>query len=150
MEKNKILVTVGTTCFPDLTASVVNNLDELIEMGYSVLIQCGTEKLETEKATVVNFCNLAEAMQNASVIISHGGSGCVLEAMRIRPPKKVIVCANETLMDNHQLELCMELQDYVHVVKPNEIMIALKSKEEKKLFPLFNPLVFKSFVEKLD
>ena len=51
--------------------------------------------------------SLKEDFEAASVVISHAGTGCILEALGIDKPLLVIV--NQSLMDNHQLELAFEL-----------------------------------------
>ena len=42
-------------------------------------------------------------MSEASLVISHAGAGSIGEALALK--KSLVICVNETLMDNHQLEL---------------------------------------------
>ncbi len=53
-------------------------------------------------------------MERASLIISHAGAGCILEALSLRKPLVVVV--NEGLMDNHQAQLAHELEREGHVL----------------------------------
>ncbi len=46
---------------------------------------------------------LSENMAAADLIICHAGAGSITEALSLQ--KKVMVVVNNTLMDNHQLEL---------------------------------------------
>ena len=48
------------------------------------------------------------------VVISHAGSGSILDALRIDSP--LIVVPNPTLLDNHQVELAEELAKQGYVV----------------------------------
>jgi beta-1,4-N-acetylglucosaminyltransferase len=48
-------------------------------------------------------------IDSASIIISHAGAGTALDALRAN--KKLIVVPNESLLDNHQLELAKKLAD---------------------------------------
>lgn len=51
--------------------------------------------------------NILEYVQSADLIISHAGAGSILDALE--NGKNLIVVANESLMDNHQLELAEQL-----------------------------------------
>lgn len=64
-------------------------------------------------------------MKKADLIISHSGSGSLFEALALK--KKVIAVINETLMDNHQLEIAQELHNRKHIVKtkPNLDLLEL-------------------------
>lgn len=48
------------------------------------------------------------------VVISHAGSGSILDALRIQSP--LIVVPNPSLLDNHQVELAEELAKQGYVV----------------------------------
>ena len=53
-------------------------------------------------------------MRAADVVISHAGAGSILEALELG--KRLVVCVNEELMDNHQAELANALEARGHVV----------------------------------
>ncbi|EME46670.1 glycosyltransferase family 1 protein [Dothistroma septosporum NZE10] len=63
------------------------------------------------------------------VVISHAGSGTILDALRISVP--LIVVPNEELLDNHQVELAEALaeQEYVVHGRLKQLAKALKDAE---------------------
>lgn len=58
--------------------------------------------------------SLNQDMMDADLIISHAGSGSMLESLDLG--KKLIVVVNDSLMDNHQLELATKLHDEGYLV----------------------------------
>ncbi|KAL8827357.1 MAG: hypothetical protein Q9191_003229 [Dirinaria sp. TL-2023a] len=64
------------------------------------------------------------------VVISHAGSGSILDALRISVP--LIVVPNPSLLDNHQIELAEELsaQGYVVHGRLDDLPVALRQSEE--------------------
>ncbi|KAI9932814.1 hypothetical protein ASPWEDRAFT_22579 [Aspergillus wentii DTO 134E9] len=60
--------------------------------------------------------------RSGGVIISHAGSGSILEAMRLGIP--LVVVPNASLKDNHQEELARELQKQGYVVASNSKDVA--------------------------
>ncbi|MCJ1441151.1 MAG: N-acetylglucosaminyldiphosphodolichol N-acetylglucosaminyltransferase catalytic subunit alg13 [Stictis urceolatum] len=72
-------------------------------------------------------------------VMSHAGSGSILEALRVKAP--LIVVPNETLLDNHQGELADELsrQGYVVHGRLDQLDEALaeveKLREKKRAWP---------------
>ncbi|EOD43149.1 putative udp-n-acetylglucosamine transferase subunit alg13 protein [Neofusicoccum parvum UCRNP2] len=64
------------------------------------------------------------------VIISHAGSGSILDALRLNVP--LIVVPNPTLLDNHQLELAeiLEQQGYVIHGKLDNLAASVAQAEE--------------------
>lgn len=62
------------------------------------------------------FADLTEKIQNASIVISHAGTGSILDVLRGNPGIPLIVVPNESLMDNHQLEVANQFEpDYLCV-----------------------------------
>ncbi|KAG2184314.1 hypothetical protein INT44_009329, partial [Umbelopsis vinacea] len=120
------LVTVGSTGFDDLISSILDGkvLSTLYELGYDHLtIQYGSSKaiyddrLEristtSSRTPVIEGYNykpdLNRDMMESDLIISHAGSGSILESLRLH--KQLIVVVNEKLLDNHQDELACALE----------------------------------------
>lgn len=80
---------------------------------------------------------------------SKSGSGSILEALRLR--KRLIVVANEDLMDNHQMELgsALQEQNYLVCCTVNQLESALKGKDYESLqpFPEPDPSRFATFLD---
>ena len=57
---------------------------------------------------------LPDEMAAAEVVVSHAGAGSILEALERR--RKLVVCVNDALMDNHQAELASALAAGRHLV----------------------------------
>lgn len=51
--------------------------------------------------------SIREDLESADLVISHSGAGSILESLEAN--KKLIVVVNESLMDNHQLELAEKM-----------------------------------------
>lgn len=118
-EYNKVFITVGTTRFDLLCIHVLSQpvLYALKNIGCKELtfqignsdIEPGHYEKEDLKIHLYKFKDsLKEDMDNADLIISHAGAGSCLEALDANKPLLVVI--NETLMDNHQIELAEQLQ----------------------------------------
>ncbi|XP_019863424.1 PREDICTED: UDP-N-acetylglucosamine transferase subunit ALG13 homolog, partial [Amphimedon queenslandica] len=128
MSKKSVLVVVGTTKFEDLIKAVSEKRFQklLFSKGYTHLsIQIGHgEYTPAESGSgrgeelIVDWFRfkptLANDMTEASLIISHGGSGTIFESLSLR--KALVVVINETLMNNHQTELASRLAKDGHLV----------------------------------
>ncbi|XP_070023504.1 uncharacterized protein [Nicotiana sylvestris] len=125
-EKKVVFVTVGTTCFDALVRAVDTPevKKELFRKGYTnILIQIGRGSYIPTKSTVENgsavleyftfSSSIADYFKEASLVISHAGSGSIFETLRLGKP--LIVVVNEDLMDNHQSELAEELAEKKHL-----------------------------------
>ncbi|XP_003743298.1 UDP-N-acetylglucosamine transferase subunit ALG13 homolog [Galendromus occidentalis] len=106
-----VFVTVGTTQFDDLVTEVtkLETVQLLSGCGYSkIVVQFGSGTIPKIKHRAVSFFDFKSSLENdmraADLIISHAGAGSILEAVRHRK-SKLIVVVNEKLLDNHQLEL---------------------------------------------
>ncbi|KAG0289273.1 hypothetical protein BGZ96_007134 [Linnemannia gamsii] len=93
--------------------------------------------------------SLREDMEQADLIISHAGSGSILEALRLN--KKLVVVVNEDLMDNHQQELGSALheQRYLVCCTVSTLEKTLQAKEYDSLetFPQPDPTRFSDFLD---
>ncbi|KAJ8468434.1 hypothetical protein ONZ45_g17245 [Pleurotus djamor] len=128
-----VFVTVGSTKFDALIESVLSAdvLQSLQARGYNTLVvQCGDSQaniLENTKgqATIVKngvVCevwrfkpSLEVEFERADLVISHAGSGTILEVLRRRKP--LIVVPNSSLLDDHQQELANELSKGTYLVR---------------------------------
>ncbi|RDB24185.1 tRNA (carboxymethyluridine(34)-5-O)-methyltransferase [Hypsizygus marmoreus] len=118
-----VFVTVGSTRFDSLVQAVLSLpvLSSLRLRGYTELVvQCGNSAfelassisqgenliVEREGITVELWKfkpSLDKEYERADLVISHAGSGTILDVLRLGKP--LIVVPNPTLLDNHQEEL---------------------------------------------
>jgi UDP-N-acetylglucosamine transferase subunit ALG13 len=97
--------------------------------------------------------SIKEDMQKADLVISHAGSGSVLESLEAN--KKLIVVVNDALMDNHQLELAEKMFDEGYLLYTNcdglADKIELINNQEFKLknYVPGNPRYFGNFLKNL-
>lgn len=127
-------VTVGSTKFDALVQAVCSDavLEALRNKGYTELVvQAGDSAFEhgsmmdgaSDSARTdahgirqeyYRFKpSLREDYERADLIISHAGSGTILDVLRV--PKPLIVVPNPTLLDNHQQELAEALEQQGHL-----------------------------------
>ncbi|KAK2465789.1 hypothetical protein APHAL10511_002333 [Amanita phalloides] len=166
----RVLVTVGSTGFDLLVQTVISDafLDALHAKGFTdMTIQYGSSKFHVDGVNSDNFdysslhsCGidihlwkykpsiLAE-MENADLVISHAGSGTVLEALRMH--KALIVVPNTTLLDNHQIEVARALEAQGHL-KSSTVVDLVKSivdfnPEKVNPFPPFDGTKFARLVD---
>ncbi|XBH58009.1 uncharacterized protein [Aegilops tauschii subsp. strangulata] len=125
-QRRMVFVTVGTTCF-DALVKVADSEEvkqALLQKGYTDLrIQMGRGTYTPSKVSgnlnlqVEHFTflpSIADSIREASLVISHAGSGSIFETLRLGKP--LIVVVNEDLMDNHQSELAEELAEQNHLL----------------------------------
>lgn len=114
----RVFVTVGTTSFDELIAATTTPqfAQTLAALGFGALrLQVGRGAAPPDGFDWFRFSpTIADEMRQAGVVISHAGAGSILEALELG--KKLVVCANDALMDNHQLELAAALEARGHVV----------------------------------
>jgi len=116
----RVFVTVGTTSFDALIAATTTPefASALEKLGFDELrlqVGRGNEPAVRDRTTWFRFApTITDEMRAADVVISHAGAGSVLEALELG--KRLVVCVNEKLMDNHQAELAKALEARGHVV----------------------------------
>ncbi len=164
---NTLFVTVGSTKFEPLIDKVLTSatLGALKTHSFTKLklqVGSGNQEDPSLKALTdaeVSFVkegvevtayrykgSLKQDMLDADLIISHAGSGSVMESLEAG--KKLIVVVNDQLMDNHQLELaekmcaegyllytkCDGLEDIVHRILEDGSELVKYSPGNAKLF----------------
>ncbi|EMD38396.1 glycosyltransferase family 1 protein [Gelatoporia subvermispora B] len=164
-----VFVTVGSTRFDALIHRVLSDdvLAALRTRGYSTLVvQCGNSDWDASSfiqegddwrhaaddmtIEVWRFKpSLQEEYERADLIISHAGSGTILDVLRLG--KSLIVVPNETLLDNHQEELANALEDLGHLKAStiSDLPQTIRTLEDTKLMP-FPPFNGSRFRELLD
>ncbi|KAF9166715.1 N-acetylglucosaminyldiphosphodolichol N-acetylglucosaminyltransferase catalytic subunit alg13 [Actinomortierella ambigua] len=145
----RVLVTVGSTGFDQLVNTVLQHSFHalLLSLGYThLIVQHGSSNFPAEALTGSSDLridafpykpSLLEDMQSVDLIISHAGSGSILEALRLEKP--LIVVINETLMNNHQQELGDALQEQGYLVSCTPTTL--------KRFPAADPAIFASYLD---
>lgn len=112
----RVLVTVGSTRFDQLVQACLSEgvVSVLKKKGFTELIIqygnstiCQHEGLDIPTTLFKFKPSLLDDFTAADLIISHAGSGTIIEVMRLRKP--LIIVPNQQLMDNHQLELAQAL-----------------------------------------
>uniref|UniRef100_A0A8C4U080 UDP-N-acetylglucosamine transferase subunit ALG13 n=1 Tax=Falco tinnunculus TaxID=100819 RepID=A0A8C4U080_FALTI len=156
-----VFVTVGTTSFDDLIATICSPaaLQVLQSRGYEKLVlQVGRGALPPSLSgtalAVEAFRykeSLAEDLGRADLVVSHAGAGSCLEALGKEKPLVVVI--NEKLMNNHQLELAKQLHRDGHVFCCNcsTLVETLQSMDLSTLkpFPPGQPEKFALFLDKV-
>ncbi|TCD68889.1 N-acetylglucosaminyldiphosphodolichol N-acetylglucosaminyltransferase catalytic subunit alg13 [Steccherinum ochraceum] len=163
-----VFVTVGSTRFDKLVQRALSDsvLDILRAKGYSkVVVQCGNSEFDREafeqagdtwirrdegEVEVWRFKpSLQDDYKQADLVISHAGSGTILDVLRLRKP--LIVIPNETLLDNHQQELASSLADLGHLRSStvSGLPDAIQSLEPSNFvpFPQFNGSRFREMLD---
>ena len=118
-----VFITVGTTKFDELIKAVFEDssfCSSLTQLQFqSVTVQCGNSivpGLDSDRSASTSFdshgirfhCyrfkpSIDDDLQQADLVISHAGAGSIFESLRAKKP--LIVVINNTLADNHQVEL---------------------------------------------
>ncbi len=121
-----ILVTVGTQYFDEL----IEEVDRLAAKGVfsePVLAQIGLSRHRPKHVDYLTFDrNLLGTAAQASLIITHAGTGSLIEFLMLGKP--FIAVVNETKADNHQLEFLEQLSaeyDFCWIDSPRKLAAAL-------------------------
>ncbi|KAI8070648.1 stretch-activated Ca2+-permeable channel component-domain-containing protein [Gilbertella persicaria] len=156
-----LFITVGSTGFDDLIKETTSSafLESLASNGiHKIRYQYGSSEsifihqLQAYHGPVLNIDgysykqSITEDIEQADMMISHAGSGTILQALRLN--KKLIVVVNLTLMDNHQYELAhaMAAENYVICSDISQLKTTIQETNHcvLKPFPKANPKAFTS------
>ena len=159
-----VFVTVGTTEFDALIAEVSTAAfaSTLEGLGFAWLrLQVGRGAAPgVPEASYVGRVHvswfrfsaaLPEEMARAFVVVSHAGAGCVMEALELR--RRLVVCVNDALMDNHQAELAdaLEAKRYLVVARrPRDAARAVEAAAtaaDLEAYPPIDAAVFPRLVD---
>lgn len=93
--------------------------------------------------------SMAAFIHEASLVISHAGSGSIFESLRAHKPLLVVV--NESLMDNHQRELADALTQQRHLLSatPSTLVSTLMHMDTQAL-PPYPPQEAQEYARDLD
>ncbi|KAJ2137041.1 N-acetylglucosaminyldiphosphodolichol N-acetylglucosaminyltransferase catalytic subunit alg13 [Coemansia sp. RSA 678] len=135
-----VYVTVGSTGFDRLIQTVSGKafLQALSSQGFRrLVVQYGTSahkfeppttRSDTHGISIESFdytSRPSQLIEQADLIISHAGTGSILEALHSGTP--IIIVVNRELMDDHQSEIAHELASsgYVAVAEPATLVDAV-------------------------
>ena len=157
------LITVGTTQFNALIQAIDEAADTILDILISrqisrLIVQLGTgsywpsklEECADKHPSIVVECvrfhnDFADILAAATLIIGHAGAGTILEALRAH--RQLLVVINDSLMDNHQLELAQELakDSYLDYCSVKDIVKSLRLMEHRSfaVFPEANAREFR-------
>lgn len=158
-----VFVTVGTTQFDSLVSAVLSDpvLDCLAGLGCSSLtLQTGAcaevrvPRLWAEEILIKTYQykpSLCQDISDADLVISHAGAGTCIEVLQTGKTLAVIV--NDSLMDNHQVELAEKLakEGYLVYGTVSTLVGTIEKSKSTKLKPYPKPNcdIFSTFVNKV-
>lgn len=135
-----IFVVLGTHELP--FDRLLKEIDKLILAGKineEVLVQAGHTKFRSERMKFFDFTtyeHMAELYREASLIITHGGTGSITMGMKMG--KKVIAVPRLVKYgehnDNHQLEIVKQFYQTGHILYWNEPMELWEVMEKLETF----------------
>jgi len=164
-----VFITVGSTKFDALIHEILSKpvLNSLRTKGYTdAVIQCGDSQFTNDlnpasldstelelfdvKINMWRFKpSLREEYARADLVISHAGSGTILDVLRMGKP--LIVVPNASLLDNHQQELADALSGLGYLVSSDISSLAEKIQEldVRKIipFPPFDGSRFRTILD---
>ena len=120
----KVLVSLGTQKqqFTRILR-LIENSDEL--KCAEILVQAGHTKYKSDRMSIIEFMNQEGfniALNDADIVICHGGVGTIFSALK--SGKKVLAVPRlakyDEHVDDHQLEICRELQKEGYILYLND------------------------------
>ncbi|KRY53729.1 UDP-N-acetylglucosamine transferase subunit ALG13 -like protein [Trichinella britovi] len=159
----RLFVTVGSTEFDNLIAAVTSDsvLSALKSIGVGeIRLQIGrgrhesVSNLQITEPSIVFYRyknSLAEDLKWADLVISHAGAASCLEALELEKPLLVVV--NDSLLDNHQIELADRLSKdgVLHYCTVGSLAdtVRLFPSLNRKRWKAGDPEIFVSWLDKI-
>jgi UDP-N-acetylglucosamine transferase subunit ALG13 len=141
-----ILVTLGTQdkSFVRLLEALEDQINHG-EISEEIIVQSGFTKFNSKYMTLIPYLSQDELdtyRRNASLIITHGGVGSILDGCRVE--KKIIGCARLKMykehINDHQVEICEKFS------RDGYILYAADLKDIPSLIKDANQFVPKKYV----
>jgi len=113
---NAVLMQIGLGELPSIGTELNLEKDQSLN---SILEHQEYDKNEAQNSTGIKIYyyrkknSIASDIKNASLIISHAGTGTIIETLSLQQP--LIVVINNTLMNNHQLEIAVKLAELGYI-----------------------------------
>jgi len=110
-----IFVTLGSAVKGIEFTRLINKMDEIAgKMDEEVIMQIGTVPYEPKNAKYFRYASYQENLsyfQKASLVVGHGGTGTILNALRFQIPIVVVPRRHHfgEHVDDHQVELAQRL-----------------------------------------
>ena len=115
-----ILVTVGTTLPFDALIKTVDSLVEAGKIKDRIVCQIGHGSYVPIHCEYFKFQpSLDDCIEEASLVIGHGGTGTVFSALSAGKP--FVAVANPAMANNHQAEFLARLSRIVSIVWTNDL-----------------------------
>lgn len=120
----KVLVSLGTQKQQFIRIlRLIENSEEL--KCAEILVQAGHTKYKSDRMNIIEFMNQEGfniALNDADIVICHGGVGTIFSALK--SGKKVLAVPRlakyDEHVDDHQLEICRELQKEGYILYLND------------------------------
>jgi beta-1,4-N-acetylglucosaminyltransferase len=107
-----VFVSTGTTGFDNLAEAMDRLANELRE---PVVIQIGQGKYVPRNAAYFRLApSLAPYIQQASLVVAHGGLGTCTEVLELG--RRLVAVSNPDRYDNHQEDLLVSLEAAGHLI----------------------------------
>ncbi|MCG2827371.1 MAG: hypothetical protein L6265_12345 [Thermoplasmatales archaeon] len=148
-KENYILLTIGTVHFS--FDRLLKEVDRLIDIGAihkKVIAQIGNSTYKPKNYEYFDFCSsekIPELMMNASIVITHGGIGSIVNSLMLGKPTIVVPRYKKfhEHINDHQLDITHELEKedaIIPVYNISNMQNALRQTEKfkNKKFTLSN------------
>lgn len=145
-----IFVTVGTSGFEPLIKEIDRLAASSLMKDHKVVCQIGNGVYLPENCEYFRYKNdISDFMNQADLIICHGGTGSTMAAIATQNP--FIVVTNTSLADNHQEEFILALCEHAPIIwtdnPENLAELIQKQLDDKNKVELTLPCLYADLAE---